>query len=85
MPKMYIKYWLTYCISIDVLMIYTHSPTRARDSVNSHVTHKHLLKRCKPGKYAGWKHRQLVVAEVKVSVGRREETVKNTLHATTVP
>jgi hypothetical protein len=64
---------LACCISIDVQTIYTLSPTRARDSVNSHVTHKHLLRRCKPGKYAVWKHRQLVVVEKKVSVGRREE------------
>ena len=36
-----IKYWFAYCISIDVRMIYTHTLTRARDSVNenSHVTH----------------------------------------------
>ena len=36
-----IKYWFAYRISINVRMIYTHSLTRARDSVNvnSHVTH----------------------------------------------
>jgi hypothetical protein len=70
---------LACCISIDVQMIYTLSPTRARDSVNSHVTHKHLLKRCKFRKNAGLKHRQLVVVEIKPSVGRREETVRGTL------
>jgi hypothetical protein len=74
---------LACCISIDVQTIYTLSPTRARDSVNSHVTHKHSPKRCKPGKYAGWKDRQLVVDERKC--GRREETVRHTLHAITVP
>jgi hypothetical protein len=38
------------CISIDVRMIYTHTLTRARDSVNvnSHVTHS--PKRYKPRK-----------------------------------
>ena len=66
-------------------MIYTLSPTRARDSVNSLVTHKHLLKRCKPGKYVGWKHRQLVADEMKEPVRRREETVRHTLHAISVP
>jgi hypothetical protein len=76
---------LACCISIEVQMIYTLSPTRTRDSVSSLVTHKHLPKRCKPGKYAGWKHRQLVAVEIKPSVGRREETVRHTLHAITVP
>ena len=38
-----LKYWFAYCISIDVRMIYTHSFTRARDSVNvnSQITHTH--------------------------------------------
>jgi hypothetical protein len=76
---------LACCIYIDVQMIYTLSLTRARDSVNTHVTHKLLHKPCKPGKYAGWKHSQLVVFEIKFPVGRREETVKHTLHAITVP
>jgi len=81
MAKVYIKYWLTYCISVDLQMIYTHSLTRARDSVNSHVTRIHSRKRCKPGKNGGFNHRQVVVAEIKASVGRREETVRHTLAA----
>ena len=35
-----IKYWLAYCISIHVQLIYTHTLTRACDSVNSHTSHK---------------------------------------------
>ena len=85
MPKVYVKYLLVYCIYIDVQMIYTLSPTRTRNSVNSHVTHKNLPKRCKSGKYAGWKHRQLVAVEIKCPAGRREKTVRHTLHAITVP
>ena len=42
--EVYIKYWLTNCISIGVQLIYTHSLTRARNSVNSHVTQLHSLK-----------------------------------------
>ncbi len=49
----HMKYWLAYCISIGVRMIHTHSLSRARDSVNSHVTQIHSRKQCKPGKYAG--------------------------------
>jgi hypothetical protein len=35
------KYWFAYYISINARMIYTHTLTRTRDSVNvnSHVTH----------------------------------------------
>ncbi len=38
MPKMYIKYWLTYCISIDVQMIHTHSHSyTTRSAAWSHI------------------------------------------------
>ena len=80
----YIKYWLANCISIDVQMIHTLSLARARDSVNSNVTQIHSPKRCKFGKYAVWKHRQLVVGEPKDSVGKRT-TFRNTLPAITAP
>ena len=80
----YIKYWLANCISMDLQMIYTLSLARARDSVNSNVTQIHSPKRCKFGKYAVWKHRQLVVGEPKDSVGKRT-TVRNTLPAITAP
>jgi hypothetical protein len=84
--KVYTHDWgvcvhLAYCISIDVKLLYTHTLTRARDSVNSHVTRIHSRKRCKPGKNGGFNHRQVVVAEIKASVGRREETVRHTLAA----
>ena len=63
-------------------MIYTHSLchtlTRARDSVNNHVTQIHSRKQCKPGKYAGWQDRQLVAVDIKDSVERRKETVSHT-------
>ena len=66
-------------------MIYTLSLARARDSVNSNVTKILSPKRCKPGKYAGWKHRQLVAAEINYSVGRRKETIRHTLSAIAAP
>ncbi len=53
MACVHVKHWLAYCISIGVQMIYTLSLTRARNSVNSHVTQIHSRKQCKPGKYAG--------------------------------
>jgi hypothetical protein len=59
-------------------MIYTLSLTRARDSVNSHVTQVHSRKQCKPEKYAGWQDRQLVAVDIKDSVERREERVRHT-------
>ena len=37
--------WFAFCISIDVQMIYTLSVTRARVSVNIHVTQIHSRKR----------------------------------------
>ena len=77
--------WLAFCISIDVQMIYTLSVTRARDSVNSHVTQIHSRERCKPGQYAGWQLLQLVASKRKASVGRREETVSQTLAANAAP
>ena len=85
MTRVYLKYWLAYCISIDVQIIYTHSLTRARDSVNSHITQIHSRKRCKPGQYAGWQLLQLVALKRNASVGRREETVSQTLPAIAVP
>jgi hypothetical protein len=85
MTRVYIKYWLAYCISIGVQMIYTHSLTRARDSVYSHVTQIHSRDRGKPGKYAGWQLLQLVAVKRKASVGRREETVSQTLAANAAP
>ena len=76
------KHWLAYSISIGVQMIYTlslcHTLTRARDSVNNHVTQIHSRKQCKPEKYAGWQDRQLVAVDIKDSVERREETVRHT-------
>jgi hypothetical protein len=63
-------------------MIYTHTLchtlTRARDSVNNHVTQIHSRKQCKSGKYAGWQDRQLVAVDIKDSAERREETVSHT-------
>ncbi len=81
MSKVYRKCSLTCChmISVDVPMIYTHYLTRARDSVNSHVTNIHSPKICKTGKYAGRINRQLVAGEIKGSVGRWEETVRHAL------
>jgi hypothetical protein len=78
MTGVHVKYWLAYCISTGVQMIYTHSLTRARDSVYSHVTQIHSRDRGKPGKYAGWQDRQLVAVDIKDSVERREERVRNT-------
>jgi hypothetical protein len=76
------KHLLAHCISIGVQMIHTislcHTLTRARDSVNNHVTQIHSRKQCKPGKYAGWQDRQLVAVDTKDSVERREETVSHT-------
>ena len=64
--------------------IHTHSHSRTR---LCQQPRKKILspKRCKPGKYAGWKHRQLVAAEIKYSVGRRKETVSHTLAAIAAP
>ena len=81
--KVYTHDWgvcvhLAYCISIDVKLLYTHTLTRARDSVNSHVTQVHSRKQCKPEKYAGWQDRQLVAVDIKDSVERRKETVSQT-------
>ena len=78
MTGVHMKYWLAYCISMGVQLIYTHSLTRARDFVNSHITQIHSRKQCKPEKYAGWQHRQLVAVDIKDSVERREETVRHT-------
>ncbi len=67
------------------LNIRTLSHSRACDTVNSHATHTHSRERCKPGKYAGWQLLQLVAVKNKASVGRREETVSQTLAANAAP
>ena len=75
MTCVHVKYWLAYCISIGVQMIYTLSLAR---TVNIHFTQIHSRKQCKPGKYAGWQDRQLVAVDIKDSVERRKETVRHT-------
>jgi hypothetical protein len=65
--------------------MYTLSLARARDSVDSHVTQIHSLKQFKFGQYAVWKHQQWIILEKKVSVGRREETVRHTLEVIAAP
>jgi hypothetical protein len=63
-----------------VIIVYTHTFTlthifntftKRQYSVNSHEKHAHAPKRWKSGKNVGWQVRQLVVAQLKMTVSRR--------------